>query len=156
MTNYDSTTTGRINVGFATTKEYCEAAECLEEHQDRLHSAANVAFEKIEAEKPLDGLTCQRSIKYSISGYSHVCGKPAKGFLKNGEPVCGIHLNAERKREQGDRKWAIEHTQRNNFKKEVESAQVDFIISVHDTKQRRVIVDFDRLQSWLEDLSEKP
>ena len=36
------------------------------------------------------------------------CGKPAKGHIQNGEPVCGIHLAAEQKRLASNAKWAAE------------------------------------------------
>lgn len=38
----------------------------------------------------------------------HACGKPAKGHIQNGEPVCGIHLAAEQKRLASNTRWATE------------------------------------------------
>lgn len=38
-------------------------------------------------------------------GVNSRCGRKAKGELKSGVPACGVHLRAERTREQNDAKW---------------------------------------------------
>lgn len=50
-------------------------------------------------EKEISDLRCQELVSPKNgdrwSG-KVICGKPAKGFLENGNPACGMHLKAER------------------------------------------------------------
>ena len=43
-------------------------------------------------------LTCVTKAWDSVGHRHHRCNRPAKGVRENGYPACGIHLNAERKR----------------------------------------------------------
>ena len=54
LTEFDAITPGgRINVGFATPREYKEAEKQLTNHRERLYKAGNEAFERIEARRVL-------------------------------------------------------------------------------------------------------
>jgi hypothetical protein len=61
-------------------------------------------------------LKCSEFVSGNGWTLGHTCNKPAKGYLKNGKPGCGIHLAAERRaRENGEKrnaKWDIQATRR--------------------------------------------
>lgn len=46
-------------------------------------------------------------------GIDNACGKPAKGKLRGGMDACGVHLNAERKREEYERERQAEREREN-------------------------------------------
>ena len=48
-------------------------------------------------------LTCVTKVWDSVRHRHHRCDRPAKGVRENGYPACGIHLNAERKRNERER-----------------------------------------------------
>lgn len=100
-------------------------------------------------QKDLKGLTCSKTVIPAGEWHSRLCGKPAKGFLKNGEPVCGIHLRAERKSEEGDARFERRIASLFAFRKEVRDARVGVKLSVHEAEHRTVIVDFDKLVEFL-------
>lgn len=48
------------------------------------------------------------SARIGYNWHRQACGKPAKGHIQNGEPVCGMHLAAEQKRIASNIRWAAE------------------------------------------------
>ena len=103
----------------------------------------------------LKGLTCSETVIDSGGWHFHPCGKPAKGFLKNGKPACGIHLRAERKREEANREYDIQYTKRREFQQEVRAfGKVAHLLSlsasIDEVETRWVCVDFDELKKVLD------
>lgn len=74
-------------------------------------------------EKSLSGKTCGQMMR--PGGYawarSHKCGKPAKGFLTDGRPACGIHLRAERKREENWRCFEQDIKEQDDYRRQVKT-----------------------------------
>lgn len=80
---------------------------------------------------------------------SGCCGKSAKGKLADGTPACGVHISAERRREQNANKGAEERRKEREFANEVRALLEPLGISGHATgyRHRQCIVNFDDLSA---------
>lgn len=92
--------------------------------------------------------TCQEMVSPPGSFRTYPCGKAAKGQLKNGIPACGIHLNAEKRRDASREKFDMEWDERARFNKEVDSFCSDHEIDgVRSSGRDDVIVKWDTFKA---------
>ena len=100
----------------------------------------------------LNGLTCSEAVMPEGSYRLHICGKPAKGFLEDGRPACGIHLRMERKQEEEKIARNTRWEKREIFRSEIAAFCKEFHIDwmvVKDTEERTVWVSFDEIKTLL-------
>lgn len=57
---------------------------------------------------------CTKSVSGSV-WYPSTCNKPAKGYLENGKPACGIHMRGEKTRLENEAKWKKEISKQTEF-----------------------------------------
>lgn len=58
-------------------------------------------------------------------GSRRPCGKPAKGVLRSGEPVCGLHLAAEKRADANDARWKAEAAEAADRRREAAAVCAD-------------------------------
>jgi len=81
------------------------------------------------------------------------CGKPAKGIGKDGKPLCGIHLAAERKRAETDAKYQAKWDGDKAFRAEVADfakAHALGSLAARDHTYRSVSLSLDELAKLVE------
>ncbi len=104
---------------------------------------------RVKVPEELKGVSCTREVSTHDGWYtSHVrCGRPAKGYLKNGKPACGIHLNTERQRTERDYIENERQDRRQTLKQRVAEfcEESGLEVSVGSYKEMRVLIDLDVL-----------
>jgi len=104
-------------------------------------------------EKSLKGTTCKTKIRNGW--HSYTCGKPAKGFLEGGEPACGIHLRAEKRREEAQIKFDLDWKDAKEFHAEVAAFCAEHprlsenSLQVRNRETRTVQINFDELKALI-------
>lgn len=80
-----------------------------------------------------------------------VCFRPAKGLNSEGKPVCGIHLAAERKRDEVNAAERARREAEKAFRNEVEAVLGGMNVRWKGCsfQNRTVTLDWDELQSVL-------
>lgn len=80
-----------------------------------------------------------------------VCFRPAKGLNSEGKPVCGIHLAAERKRDEVNAAERARREAEKAFRAEITAVLEKVAIKGFECslQNRTVTLDWDELQSVL-------
>ena len=70
-----------------------------------------------DPERPVENPIFQRRV--IAASYCHDCGRKQKGTARNGLPVCGIHLRAEREEQKRNEEWEQHHDVQSWISREV-------------------------------------
>jgi hypothetical protein len=103
----------------------------------------------------MSGDTCTKDMATGMAWYrTHKpCGKPAKGIGKDGNPLCGVHLAAERRRADTDARYTAKWDADKAFRAEVSDfskAHAIGSLAARDHTYRSVSLSFDELAKLVE------